>query len=112
MVPRVSVSGDEVAVSMDVAYECVIVANDKYSPALDVSSTLRNVVSILVIEIPFVVVEIYSVVDSSDSTDEVWSPCELKRVLSIDVSDGIDSLFNVVIVTVDNPFVCPVEEGV
>ncbi len=112
VVPRVSVSGDEVAVSMDVAYECVIVANDKYSPALDVSSTLRNVVSILVIEIPFVVVEIYSVVDSSDSTDEVWSPCELKRVLSIDVSDGIDSLFNVVIVTVDNPFVCPVEEGV
>jgi hypothetical protein len=43
---------------MDVAYECVIVDNDKYSPALDVSSTLRNVVSILVLEIPFVVVEI------------------------------------------------------
>jgi hypothetical protein len=58
VVPRVSVSGDEVAVSMDVAYECVIVDNDKYSPVLDVSSTLRNVVSLLVLEIPFVV-EIY-----------------------------------------------------
>jgi hypothetical protein len=45
--------------------------NDKYSPVLDVSSIVRNVVSLLVLEIPFVVVEINSVLVSSDSIDEV-----------------------------------------
>jgi hypothetical protein len=32
-----SVSGEDVAVKMDVADECAIVDNDKYSPVLDVS---------------------------------------------------------------------------
>jgi hypothetical protein len=33
-------------------------------------------------------------------------------VVNIDVSGEIDSVFNVVTVTVDNSFVYPVEEGV
>jgi hypothetical protein len=32
--------------------------------------------------------------------------------VNIDVSGEIDSVINVVTVTVDNSFVCPVEEGV
>ncbi len=90
----VSVSADDVAVSMDVAYECAIVDKDKYSPALDVSSTLRNVVSLLVLEIPFVV-EMNPVVDSSDSIDEVWSLCEPNRVVSVDVSENISAVVDV-----------------
>ncbi len=66
-----SVSGEDIAVTMEVAYECAIVDNDKYSTAFDVSSTVRNVVSLLLLEIPLVVVEINGVVDSSDSIDEV-----------------------------------------
>ncbi len=45
--------------------------NDKYSPVFDVSSMVGNVVSLLVREIPLVVVEINGVVDISDSIDEV-----------------------------------------
>jgi hypothetical protein len=52
-----SVSGEDVVVSMGVAYECAIVDNDKDSPVLDVSSMVRNVVSLLVLEIPLVVAE-------------------------------------------------------
>jgi hypothetical protein len=53
-----SVSGEDVVVSIEVAYECAIVDNDIYSPALDVYSKVRNVVSLLVLEILFVFVEI------------------------------------------------------
>ena len=59
-----SVSNEDVAVSIEVACDCDVDANDKYS--LDC-----GVFSPLVLEIPFVAVEITSVVDNSGSTDEV-----------------------------------------
>ncbi len=107
-----SVSGEDVAVLNEVAYECAIVDNDKYSTAFDVCSTVRNVVSLVVFEIPIFVVEINGVVDSCDSMDEVWSLWELNGVVNTEVSDEIDALFNLVTVTVDNWFVCSVEESV
>jgi hypothetical protein len=51
-------SGEDVVVLMEVAYECAIVDNDIYSPVFDVSSMVRNVVPLLVLEIKFIVVEI------------------------------------------------------
>ncbi len=107
-----SVSGEDVAVKMDVADECAIVDNDKYSPVLDVSWMVPNIFSLLGLEIPFVVVETDSGVDSCDSIDEVWLLCELSRVVRVDVSDEIDSLFSSVTFPVDNWLVCPVDESV
>ncbi len=52
------VSGEDVPVLIEVGYECAIVENDTYSPVLDVSSMLPNVVSLLGLKIPFFVVEI------------------------------------------------------
>jgi hypothetical protein len=66
----------------------------------------------VVFEIPIFVVEINGVVDSCDSMDEVWSLWELNGVVNTEVSDEIDALFNLVTVTVDNWFVCSVEESV
>ncbi len=86
--------------------------NDKYSPVLDVSSIVRNVVSLLVLEIPFVVVEINSVLVSSDSIDEVWSLCELNRLVNIEVSDEIDSVFDEVPVATDNSSRCVLDDSV
>jgi hypothetical protein len=57
-------------------------------------------------------VEINSVVDSSDSTDEVRSFWELNGVVNIDVSDEIGSLFPVVADAVDNEFICSIVECV
>jgi hypothetical protein len=99
-------SGEDVAVSTKVAYECIIVDNDKYSPVLDVSSMVPNVVSLLVLEIPFVVVEINWAVDRSDSIDEVWSLWEFNAVVNTEVSDEIDSLFDEVLVAMDNSSRC------
>jgi hypothetical protein len=42
-----------------------------------------------------VVVEINGVVDISDSIDEVWSLCELNRVLSIGVSEDISAVVDI-----------------
>ncbi len=56
--------------------------------------------------------EINSVVDSSDSTDEVRSFWELNGVVNIDVSDEIGSLFPVVADAVDNEFICSIVECV
>jgi hypothetical protein len=86
--------------------------NDKCSPVLDVFSMVCNVVSLLVLEIPFVVVEINWVVDSCDSIDEVWSLCELNRVVNIEVSDEIDSLLEEVPVAMDNSCRCVLDDSV
>ena len=59
-----SVSNEDVAVSIEVACDCDVDADDKYS--LDC-----GVFSPLVLETPFVAAEITSVVDNSSSTDEV-----------------------------------------
>jgi hypothetical protein len=40
-------------------------------------------------------VEINGVVDISDSIDEVWSLCELNRVLSIEVSEDISAVVDI-----------------
>ncbi len=61
----------------------------------DVSSMVGNVVSLLVLEILFVVVEVNWVVDSSDSIDEVWSLCELDRWVSIDGSENISVVVDI-----------------
>jgi hypothetical protein len=77
----------------------------------DVSSMVRNVVPLLVLEIKFIVVEINWVVDSSDSIDEVWSLSELTGVVNTDVSDKIDSLFEEVPVAMDNSSISVVDNG-
>ena len=100
-----SVSNEDVAVSIEVACDCDVDANDKYS--LDC-----GVFSPLVLEIPFVAVEIYSFVDISDPIDEVRSLWVVKRVVNIDVSDEIELVFTVVAVTVDSSFACWVEYSV
>ncbi len=104
-----SVSGEDVVVSIEVAYECAIVDNDIYSPALDVYSKVRNVVSLLVLEILFVFVEINWVVDSSDSIDEVWLLSELNGAVNTDVSDEIDSLLEEVPVAMDKSSISVVD---
>ncbi len=100
---------DELSIEIETP---LIVAVTNSVSGEDVSSMVGDVVALFVLEIPFVVVGINWVVDSSDSTDVVWSRCELNTVVNIDVSGEIDSVINVVTVTVDNSFVCPVEEGV
>jgi hypothetical protein len=72
----------------------------------DVSSMVGNAVSLLVLEIPFVVVELNWVVDRSDSIDEVWSLWEFNGVVNTEVSDEIDSLFDEVLVAMDNSSCC------
>ncbi len=96
---------------MGVAYECAIVDNDKDSPVLDVSSMVRNVVSLLVLEIPLVVAEMNWVVDSSGSTDEIWILWEFNGVVDIEVSDEIDSVFDEVLVAMDNSSIAVVDDG-
>jgi hypothetical protein len=64
------------------------------------------------VKIPFLVVEINWVVDSSDSMEEVWSLCELNGVVNTEVSDEIDSLFDNVAVAMDNSSICVVDNGV
>jgi hypothetical protein len=60
-------------------------------------------------EIPFVVEEIPSVVDS-------WAPIivltELDAVVNIDVSEEVTSLFTVVVDAVDNALACRIVESV
>jgi hypothetical protein len=59
---------DEVSIELETPL-IIVVANSVSGE--DVSSMVGNVVSLLVREIPFVVVEINGVVDISDSIDEV-----------------------------------------
>ncbi len=83
---------DEVSIELETPL-IIVVANSVSGE--DVSSMVGNVVSLLVREIPFVVVEINGVVDISDSIDEVWSLCELNRVLSIEVSEDISAVVDI-----------------
>jgi hypothetical protein len=76
---------------------------------LDVYSKVRNVVSLLVLEILFVFVEINWVVDSSDSIDEVWLLSELNGAVNTDVSDEIDSLLEEVPVAMDKSSISVVD---
>jgi hypothetical protein len=57
-------------------------------------------------------VEINSVLVSSDSIDEVWSLCELNRLVNIEVSDEIDSVFDEVPVATDNSSRCVLDDSV
>ncbi len=59
---------DELSIELETPL-IIVVANSVSGE--DVSSMVGNVVSLLVREIPFVVVEINGVVDISDSIDEV-----------------------------------------
>ncbi len=97
---------------MEVIWEFDLDDNDEYSLDIDAPSLALIVFPVLVLRIPFVAAEINWVVDSSDSLDKVRSFSELNRVVKIDVSDEIGSLFTVVADAVDNVFVCPIEETV
>jgi hypothetical protein len=59
---------DELSIELETPL-IIVVANSVSGE--DAYSRVRNVVSLLVLEIPLVVVEINGVVDSSDSIDEV-----------------------------------------
>ena len=96
---------DDVAVSIEVAYESDVDDNDKYS--LDCA-----VFSLLVLKIPFVVVETNSVVGTCDSNDEVRGLSVLNRVVNIGVSDVTTLVFTVVGDCADNVLVCLIEESV
>ncbi len=76
----------------------------------DVPSMVIDVFSL--VKIPFLVVEINWVVDSSDSMEEVWILCELNGVVNTEVSNEIDSLFDNVAVAMDNSSICVVDNGV
>jgi hypothetical protein len=106
------VSDEDVVISIDVAYECDVDDDDRYSLEVDAISVPLIVFSLVLLEIAFVVVEINWLVDNSDSTDEVRSFCELNGVVNIDVFDEIDWLFPVVADAVDNGFVCSIVECV
>jgi hypothetical protein len=79
---------------------------------IEALSVTLIVFSLVLLEIPDVVVEINCAVDSSDSTDEVRPFWELSAAVNIDVSDEIDSLFTVAAGAVDNVFVCSIVESV
>jgi NADH:ubiquinone oxidoreductase subunit 4 (subunit M) len=68
-----SIGDEDEVMSMEVAYECDVDNDDRYSLEIDPLSVALIVFSLLLLEIAFVVVEINSVVDSSVSTDEVRS---------------------------------------
>ncbi len=85
---------DNDELSIEVETPLIIVVANSVSGE-DAYSRVRNVVSLLVLEIPLVVVEINGVVDSSDSIDEVWSLCELIRLVSIDVSEDISAVVDI-----------------
>jgi hypothetical protein len=104
-VALVAVSNEEVK------YEGDVVATDRYSPEFVVSSIVLNVFSVVLLEIPLVS-NINGPVDSFDSVGEIRSVSEFGLVVNIDVSDEIESLFTVVADTVDNLFVCSIEESV
>jgi hypothetical protein len=75
LITVVATSGtdDDVVISMEVANVSDVDNNDEYSFEIDTLSVALIVFSLVLLEIAFVVVEINSVVDSSDSTDEVRS---------------------------------------
>ena len=50
--------------------------------------------------------------DNSAATDEVWSLSEVNKVVNIDVSDEMKSLYTAVVDIVDNVLVCSIEEYV
>ncbi len=107
-----SVSDEGVVISMEVAYERDVDDNDEYSLEFDALWVTLIVFSLVLLGIPFVVAEIYCVVDSSDSIDEVRSFWEINGVVNIGISDDIGSLFPVVADAVDNVFVFSIEESV
>jgi hypothetical protein len=100
------VSDEDIVVSMEVAYECDVDDDDKYSLEIDVLPVALIVFSLAVLEIAFAVVEVNCVVDNSDLTDKVRS------FVNMDVSDEIVSLNPVVADAVDNEFVCSMVECV
>jgi hypothetical protein len=104
------VSDEDVVISIEVAYECDVDDDDRYSLEVDAISVALIVFSLVLLEIAFVVVEINCVVDSSVSTDEVRSFGELNGVVNIDVADEIGSLFPVVVDAVENEFVSSIVE--
>jgi hypothetical protein len=71
VVVATSLSDEDVVISMEVAYECDVDDNDGYPLEIDALSVTLIVLSLVVLEIPDVVVEIDCVVGSSDSTGEV-----------------------------------------
>jgi hypothetical protein len=103
-----SVSDEGVVTTMEVAYEYDVDDNGGYSLETNVSLIVAKVFSPVLLEIPDVAVEINRVVDSSDSLDKVRSFSELNRVVKIDVSDEIGSLFTVVADAAENEFVCSI----
>jgi hypothetical protein len=107
-----SVVDEDVAISMEVAYECDVDDDDRYSLEIDALSLALIVFSLVLLEIPVVVTGTNWFVDSSDSIDEVRSFWEVNGVVNIDVSDEIGSLFPVVADAVDNEFVCSIVESV
>ncbi len=107
-----SVSDADVAISMEVAYECDLDDNDEYSFEIDALSVPVIVFSLELLEIPFVVEEINWVVDSCDSTDEVRSLWEVNGAVNVSFSDEIGSLFTVVPGAVENVVVCWIVESV
>jgi hypothetical protein len=72
VVVATSIGDEDVVISMEVAYECGLDDDDRYSLEIDALSLALIVFSLVLLEIAFVVVvEINCVVDSSVSTDEV-----------------------------------------
>jgi hypothetical protein len=96
-------NNDELSIELETP---LIVVLTNSGSGEDVSSMVGNAVSLLVLEIPFVVVELNWVVDRSDSIDEVWSLWEFNGVVNTEVSDEIDSLFDEVLVAMDNSSCC------
>ncbi len=72
-VEATSVADGDVVISMEVAYVSDVDDNDEYSLDIDALSVALIVLCLALLEIPFVVAERNSLVDSSDSIDEVRS---------------------------------------
>jgi hypothetical protein len=72
-VAATSAADGDVVISMEVAYVSDVDDNDEYSLDIDAPLAALIVLSLAVLEIPFVIAERNSLVDSSDSIDEVRS---------------------------------------
>jgi hypothetical protein len=108
-VVSISVSDDDVVIPVEAMLEFDVDSNDVYSLVDKVLSIVLVVSSAALLEMPFVVEEIPSLVNSSDSIKVVG---ELDGVVNIDVSEEVPSLFTVVVDAVDDVLICRIVESV
>ncbi len=97
---------EDVVVSLEVTSEYNVDDNDEYAFEFVVPSDVSSKFLPVVPEIPVLVWSGNSLVDSSDSIDEIKLASELEVVVNNGVSDKVKLVFNVPTDAVDASLVC------